>query len=122
MSEKTELKNRTRRLFKSLFADRDCITFDRPVGEESQLQNLAEIPDEDLKQSFVRQIKTLKKKVIGKMRAKTLHGKSITGRILVNLARQYVDAFNKGSVPNVENAWTYICRNESAKALTLART
>jgi len=56
------------------------------------------------------------------MRAKTLHGKSITGRVLVNLARQYVEAFNKGSVPNIENAWAYICRNESEKALALART
>jgi len=54
MSEKTEMKNRTRRLFKSLFSDRDCLTFDRPVGEEEQLQNLAEIPNEDLKESFVR--------------------------------------------------------------------
>ena len=46
MSERTEMKNRTRRLFKSLFTDRDCITFDRPICEESDLQNLSEIPDD----------------------------------------------------------------------------
>ena len=47
------------------------------------------------------------------MKAKQLHGKSITGRVLVNLAQQYVAAFNSGGVPNIENAWTYICRNEN---------
>lgn len=40
MSERTEMKNRTRRVFKSLFTERDCLTFDRPIGEESMLQNL----------------------------------------------------------------------------------
>ena len=35
MSERTEIKNRTRRVFKSLFIERDCLTFDRPIGEES---------------------------------------------------------------------------------------
>jgi len=37
MSERTEVKNRTRRLFKSLFSERDCMTFDRPVTDETEL-------------------------------------------------------------------------------------
>lgn len=122
MSERTEAKNRTRRLFKSLFTDRDCITFDRPICEESDLQNLSEIPDEQLKKSFVRQLETLKKRVLRKMQVKTVHGRPITGRILVTLAKQYVNAFNVGQVPNIESAWTYICRNESLKALAMARS
>lgn len=35
MSERTEVKNRTRRLFKSLFTERDCLTFERPISEET---------------------------------------------------------------------------------------
>ena len=37
MSERTEMKNRTRRLFKSLFQERDCLTFERPVSDERML-------------------------------------------------------------------------------------
>ena len=54
------------------------------------------------------------------MRVKQVYGSAITGRVLVNLAKQYVQAFNTGSVPNIESAWTYICINESKKALELA--
>ena len=56
------------------------------------------------------------------MQTKRVHGRPITGRVLVNLAKQYVQAFNVGSVPNIESAWTYICRNETQKALAQART
>ena len=37
MSERTETKNRTRRLFKTLFTDRDCMVFERPISDETQL-------------------------------------------------------------------------------------
>ena len=56
------------------------------------------------------------------MRAKEVNGKAITGPILLNLAMKYVEAFNTGSVPNIETAWTYICKNESQKALMQARS
>ena len=76
---------------------------------------------EDLSPGFQRQLETLRKRVLYKMQTRTIHGRAITGRVLVNLARQYVQAFNTGTVPNIESAWTYITRNESMKALALAR-
>jgi hypothetical protein len=36
--------------------------------------------------------------------------------MLVELARQYVTAINNGSVPNIENAWSFICKMENNKA------
>ena len=36
--------------------------------------------------------------------------------MLYNLALSYVDAINKGAVPNIESAWSYICKNECLKA------
>jgi len=78
---------------------------------------LAEIPNSELKPTFVKQLDALKKKVLGKMNSKTLNGRAITGSVLVSLANQYVQSFNTGSMPNIESAWTYICRNESQKAL-----
>ena len=86
MSEKTEMKNRTRRLFKSLFTERDCLTFERPVNEEKELHKLSDIPTEQLKQNFIRQVEILKKRVIGKMRAKKYNGMPISGRVLAHLA------------------------------------
>lgn len=32
------------------------------------------------------------------------------------LIHSYLSAINDGAVPNIENAWTYICQNECHKA------
>lgn len=45
-----------------------------------------------------------------------MHGKKLNGIMLYNLALSYVDAINKGVVPNIESAWSYICKNECLKA------
>ena len=90
MSERTESKNRTRRLFKTLFQERDCMTFERPISDETLLQKLNEVPTDQLSANFVRQLESLRKKVIGKMQAKTVNGNTVTGRILVHMANQYV--------------------------------
>ncbi len=37
--------------------------------------------------------------------------------MLATLAESYVLAINKGAVPNIETAWSYICKQESQKAL-----
>lgn len=37
--------------------------------------------------------------------------------MLANLAESYVTAINNGAVPNIETAWTYICKNECQKAI-----
>jgi hypothetical protein len=42
-------------------------------------------------------------------------GRNVTGEILLGLAQSYVEAINTGSVPNIESAWTYVCKAESAK-------
>ena len=42
--------------------------------------------------------------------------------MLCNLATSYVVAINNGAVPNIETAWTYICKDECAKALEQSLT
>ena len=37
--------------------------------------------------------------------------------MLANLACQYVQAINNGSVPNIESAWSYISKQESQNAV-----
>ena len=33
------------------------------------------------------------------------------------LITNYTKAINEGAVPNIENAWSYICKNECLKAV-----
>jgi hypothetical protein len=33
------------------------------------------------------------------------------------MAERYIESINQGAVPNIENAWTYICQNESKSIL-----
>jgi hypothetical protein len=36
--------------------------------------------------------------------------------MFATLVSNYVDAVNAGIVPNIENAWTYICKDQCQKA------
>jgi hypothetical protein len=65
----------------------------------------------------VEQIMQLRRKVINRIKPKLMHGKKLNGEMLFNLSLSYVDAINKGVVPNIETAWSYICKNECQKAL-----
>ena len=51
------------------------------------------------------------------MKKKTIQGKSLTGEMYGNLILSYAEAINNGAVPNIENAWSYLCKNECEKAI-----
>jgi hypothetical protein len=53
----------------------------------------------------------LRRKVINRIKPKLMHGKKLSGDMLYNLAGSYVEAINKGAVPNIETAWSYICKS-----------
>lgn len=116
-SDNVEAKNRIRRLLKSFFKDRDCCTMIRPLTNEENLQNLANMDLDELRADFVEQVMQLRRKVINRVKAKTLNGKKLTGTMLANLAESYVISINNGAVPNIENAWSYICKSECHKAI-----
>lgn len=44
-----------------------------------------------------------------KAKPKVLNGRILTGEMLYELCVAYTDAINKGSVPNIQNAWSYVC-------------
>lgn len=92
----------------------------RPVTDEDKLQNLEELGEEKFRPEFLNQVTQLRKKVTHCVKPKMLNGKELTPLMLISLAENYVTAINKGAVPNIENAWTYICQNESKKALESA--
>ena len=72
---------------------------------------------DQLRPEFVEQIHTLRRKVVQRIKAKTLNGKPLNGEMLFNLAKSYVDSINKGAVPSIESSWSYICRNECQNAM-----
>jgi hypothetical protein len=37
--------------------------------------------------------------------------------MILELALAYTNAINSGSVPNIQNAWTYVCQNECHRAI-----
>jgi len=114
-SDNVEQKNRIRRHITGLFKDRDCFTFVRPVTKEEDLQNLNQMDFTDLRPEFVEQVIELRKRVLNRIQPKTLNGKTISGEIFAELIKSYIGAINEGAVPNIENAWTQICRNECFK-------
>ena len=116
-SEQIESKNRIRRMIQSFFKERDCFTMIRPLTDERSLQNLQNMELDQLRPDFVEQVLNLRKRVTGKVKIKMLNGKALNGFMLVSLLQSYVTSINEGAVPNIENAWTYICKTQCNNAL-----
>ena len=117
-SEAAEQKNRIRRMLRCFFKDRDCTTVVRPSTQEEDLQNLETMEFEDLRDEFKTQITRLRTKVMKKVKAKTImSGQKLSGAMFADLVVNYVTAINKGAVPNIENAWTYISKGECQKSM-----
>lgn len=58
------------------------------------------------------QMGALRQRVFKKVKPKVLNGRFINGEMLLELCLAYTQAINKGTVPCIESAWTYLCQNE----------
>ena len=85
-------KNKIRKLIKAYFKDRDCFTMVRPLTNENQLQNLEDLAPDKLRPEFLEQIIGLRKKVLGRVKVKTLNGKPLTGEMYLNLVKGLIGA------------------------------
>ena len=88
----------------------------RPLTKEENLQTLEKMDLDELRPEFVEQVMQLRRKVINRIKPKMMHDRKLNGEMLYNLALSYVEAINRGAVPNIESAWSYICKNECQKA------
>ena len=116
-SEAIEQKNRIRRLLCEFFQQRDCCTMVRPVTDEELLQNLDQVPIEQLRPEFVSEMKNLRGRILGQSPIKTLNGKELDGAALLSLAESYSHAINSGSVPNIGEAWDSLCLNQNIRRM-----
>ena len=62
----------------------------------------------------------LRSKIFKRVKPKALNKRYITGASLLELCIAYTQAINKGSVPCIESAWTYVCQNENNRAIESA--
>ena len=116
-TDEVEQKNRIRRLIQTFFRERDCFTMVRPLTSEEELQSLERKELRDLRPEFIEQVTDLRKRVFKQSRIKMLNGKQLTGEMLSGLLKNYISAINEGAVPNIENAWTYICKSHCHKLM-----
>jgi len=116
-SEAIEQKNRIRRLLCEFFQQRDCCTMVRPVTNEELLQNLDQVPVDQLRPEFVTEMKNLRGRILGQSPIKTLNGKELDGPALLSLAESYSHAINSGSVPNIGEAWDSLCLNQNIRRM-----
>jgi hypothetical protein len=93
----------------------------RPIVDEKKIQSLNSIPIEDLRPEFVQQSVSLRNKIINGMIPKKINGSLIDGATWMELAQQYVNAINDGTVPSIESSWTYICKQKAHLSLEKAK-
>lgn len=116
-SDDIEEKNRIRRLLTAFFKDRDCFTMIRPLVDEMKLQNLDKMDYDELRPEFVSQAMALRKRIITSVKAKSLQNKKLNGTLYYSMISSYVAAINDGAVPNIENAWNYMCEEQCRRAM-----
>lgn len=111
-SDHIEYKNRMKKLFKTFFKDRDCMPMIRPLENETDLQNLSNLPDIMLRTEFLEQLKQLKNKVKKKIQPKLINNsQKINGPMLLNLAQNYVMTINQGGMPNIDYVWNQVAKS-----------
>jgi hypothetical protein len=97
-----------REVISDCFLDRTCVTLVRPCQEESDLQNLDNMPEDQLRPSFVSQMHQVRDMIRHKVKLKKYMGNSVSGRMFTVMARSFTDAINKGAAPVIKDAWTLI--------------
>lgn len=118
--ESVKEKNKLREMINLYFPIRDCFTLVRPVESEEELQNLMNISDQVFRPEFNEQSHELKKNVFKKVSPKLLHGKVLSGKMIVDYISSLVNSINQGDLPVIENSWNYIIQNEISKYAEIA--
>jgi hypothetical protein len=104
------------------------------------------VSESNYRPEFQKQIKKFLETVYSSVSPKTLHGAKLNGFseshvllpaqlflllwltfcnpfvVLVELAKNYVDAINKGAIPTIESAWGNLVSVQAEAALSSART
>ncbi len=65
-------------------------------------------------------MKACRKKLLSQVKVKKINDVAVTGSSMTDLCKKCIDMVNKGGVPNMQNAWDYVCTQQNSRALDLA--
>ncbi|XP_061452236.1 guanylate-binding protein 1-like [Rhineura floridana] len=101
----------------SFFRSRKCFTFDRPASGQ-MLHRLEELEEDDLEEDFLEPMAHFCQHIWETSQPKKVPGgRVVTGTMLANLMKTYVDAINSGDVPCLENAVLALSEIENSAAV-----
>ena len=96
--QSTVERNRVRSMLTSFFAKRQCLTMVRPCNDEIALQQVDNIPLNELRPEFKKALQELQVLVFGNLVPKSVHGKNLNGIMFAVLVESYVTAINNGGI------------------------
>ncbi|XP_033014167.1 guanylate-binding protein 1-like [Lacerta agilis] len=116
-TEQIQRCNMPRSCIRRFFPSRKCFTFDRPASRK-KLSQLEELEEDDLEEDFLEPVGRFCQHIWETSRPKTVPGgQVVTGIMLQNLTKTYVNAINSGDLPCLENAVLALAEIENAAAV-----
>ncbi|XP_032832113.1 guanylate-binding protein 2-like [Petromyzon marinus] len=115
LSKECREQNAQREMLRSIFQERKCFVFPLPTDPE-RMDSLDRMEPHDLKPGFRESMELFYEHVVRHARVKHLEGTIINGRLLVELARRYVDAQARGAIPCIEQAVSQVARAANERA------
>ena len=112
-------QNATRAAITKLFLRRSCTALPHPtLGTSLPPSAVKSLPPlASLSAGFRAGVDALRTRVLSSTRSKSLSGVPLTGPMLLELARSYVEAINGGCLPTISTAWQAVITLECGKAL-----
>lgn len=95
-------KNNMRKTIKQFFKNRTCLTFGRPVSEETILQNVDN--DSLIREEFKSDVDNLMKMLTLYISPKTVNKNYLNGRVFFGFLENLVEVLNTGEVPMLNTA------------------
>jgi hypothetical protein len=105
----------------SVFPTRDCLLLPRPVEQEEQLSNLAQLPVSSLRPKFLKQFDRLKSKTLEECPVKRILDRKPSGSQLLQLLSKCVESLNQNETPDVGSVWGQVIKEEVNHLLTAAK-
>lgn len=115
-------KNKIRECIRQVFPNREFIAIPRPFLNEQQSKRVEELREDELSAEYVARMKWVYQQVRNDTpKKKDAHGNPVSGRVFAKMVRLYVDAINRGVLPDMEQSYSALSsvRCLSAKALAI---
>ena len=92
-----------------------------PVEDEEKLQNIRNIPWDELRPKFLLQLEALRDSLYAQLKPKNFRGTIATGASFAEIIQKFVSSINSGGVPQVGSVWDEAVKSQGKKALAAAR-